>query len=461
MKSIQTLRVPHTLVLLFGMMVLAYAAAWLLPSGAYETVVNEQGASQVVFGSYQVLSDQTKPAPSVLFTSIPRAMADAQGIIFFVLLIGGALAVLRASGAIDAAFGLLLQHFGSRPALLVLIGMSAFLLGSTTIGMAEEYVALIPILLTLCVAMRMDTISAVAIIIVGSGIGYGMAVMNPFTVLIAQDIAELQPTSGWELRTALTLPFLAIGFHHVWRYTQAVQRDPTASLVHDIAEAQPPALVAHPTLERKHVLVLLVTVATLVLVVWGIAQHGWYFVEMGAVFCALALLVALISGQGLDDTAKNFMRGASDLAGTAMLIGFARAISVILEDGQVLHTLVHVLSAPLTQVGPHLSAVGMLLFQSVLNFFVPSGSGQAYVTMPLMAPMADLVGVSRQVAVLAFQMGDGFMNMIVPTNAILMGILGICGIPYDRWFRFIAPLILKLLVAGSITLMLAVSFGYT
>jgi uncharacterized ion transporter superfamily protein YfcC len=195
-------------------------------------------------------------------------------------------------------------------------------------------------------------------------------------------------------------------------------------------------------------------------VVWGIKAHQWYFVELGAVFVALAIAVGLLARMPFDDMAVNFIRGAGELIGTALLVGFARSIEITLSDGQVLHTIVHGLSQPLLAVGAELSAVGMLFIQSVLNFFIPSGSGQAYVTMPLMAPISDIVGVSRQVAVLAYQMGDGFMNIIVPTNAVLMGILGICGIPYGRWFRFVWPLMVQLLIAGSITIVIAVLIGY-
>jgi uncharacterized ion transporter superfamily protein YfcC len=161
-----------------------------------------------------------------------------------------------------------------------------------------------------------------------------------------------------------------------------------------------------------------------------------------------------------DEMARQFSLGAAELTGTALLIGFARAIELMLSDGQVLHTIVHALATPLQAVGGEWSAVGMLAIQSMLNFFIPSGSGQAYVTMPLMAPIADLVGVSRQVAVLAYQMGDGFMNIIVPTNAVLMGMLGICGIPYGRWLRFVAPLVAQFLLAGALAIVLAVTLGY-
>ena len=168
----------------------------------------------------------------------------------------------------------------------------------------------------------------------------------------------------------------------------------------------------------------------------------------------------IISKISPDKTAATFVLGAAELTGTALLIGFARSIALILEDGQVLHTIVHYLSIPLQQSGAELSSIGMYFIQSIMNFFIPSGSGQAYVTMPLMAPIADLTGVSRQIAVLAYQFGDGFTNMLVPTNAVLMGILGIAGIPYDRWFRFIIGLMIKLWILGSIALVVAVWIEY-
>ena len=457
MKSI---RVPHTLVLLFSMMVLAYIATWFLPAGTFDMQVSEHGHEVVVPGTFHLLDDQPRLAPWALFTAIPRALADAQGIIFFLFLIGGSLAVLRSTGAIDAFLGKVLNRFSHRPALLIFMGMFAFMAGSATIGMAEEYIPLVAILITLCVALRMDTVAAVGIMVVGYGIGYGVAVINPFTVLVAQGVAELPPASGWQFRLALFLPFFAIGFHHVWSYAKKVRANPAFSLVHDVPEAQPPQSTDYPPLTARRLAILLITLGLLVVLVWGIAKYEWYFTELGAAFVVLAIITTFIAGQTLDDAARTFAAGAAELTSTALLIGFARGIALILEDAQVLHTIVNALSQPLTMVGAEISAVGMLIIQSILNFFVPSGSGQAYVAMPLMAPISDIVGVSRQVAVLAYQMGDGFMNMIVPTNAVLMGILGMCGIPYDRWFRFIWPLILKVTAAGALTIVIAVMIGY-
>jgi len=195
--------------------------------------------------------------------------------------------------------------------------------------------------------------------------------------------------------------------------------------------------------------------------VYGIRYHGWYLTELGAAFLILGIVAALIGRIGPSLMAKEFVIGARELTETALLVGVARGIALIMEDGEILHTIVNALSVPLGMVGPELSAVGMMIMQTILNLFVPSGSGQAFVTMPLMAPLSDLLGVSRQIAVQAFLFGDGFANMIVPTNAVLMGILGMAGVPYDRWFRFCFPLLLKLLAFAALCMVGMVMFGFS
>jgi uncharacterized ion transporter superfamily protein YfcC len=453
------LRVPDTLVLLFAMMIVALLATWLLPQGQYATTLTEAGRQMVVPGTYAAIPDARMLMPWELLTVVPRALADAQDIIFFVLIVGGAIRVLRASGTIDAVLAAVLRRIGHSPGLLIILGMAVFAAGSSTLGMAEEYIPLAIVLIALCVAMGMDSVTAIGIMVCGYGIGFGVAALNPFTVLVAQRVAELPPASGLGFRLALFVPFLAIGIHHVWRYARRVQADPANSLVHDVAAAQHAAAQEHAGLSRRHVVVVMLTIAALGAMVFGIALLHWYILELGAIFLALAILAGLSGGLGADGTAKRFAEGAAELAGTALLIGFARSIALILEDGQVLHTIVYGLSAPLQFLGAELAAIGMLLIQTLINLFIPSGSGQAYVTMPLMAPIGDLVGISRQTAVLAYQFGDGFANMIVPTNPVLMGILGIAGIPYDRWLRFIWPLMLKLLLAGAAVLVIAVAVG--
>jgi uncharacterized ion transporter superfamily protein YfcC len=453
------IRVPHTLVLLFAIMVLAWASTWLLPQGQFETVENDKGQSLVVPGTYAQAEERVRLSPAALFTVVPRALAASQDIIFFVLLVGGAISVLRATGMIDAMLGTILRRVGHSPGLLISIGIIVFAAGSSAIGVAEEYIPFAAMLIALCLAMRMDVMTAIGIIVVGYGIGYGVAVLNPFTVQVAQGVAGLELTSGRGYRLALFLPFVAIGIHHVYSYARRVAADPSSSLMAGIEPVHLPP-TEYPPLDGRRLIIFLLVLAVLGLMVWGIVYRDWYLIELGALFLGLALVAGLVGKLGADGTAKHFATGAAELATTALLIGFARSIALLLEDGMVLHTIVDAMAGPLQMVGAHAAAVGMMLMQTVLNFFIPSGSGQAFVTMPIMAPLGDVVGVSRQISVLAFQFGDGLANMIVPTNIVLMSILGIAGIPYDRWFRFIAPLMLKLLAAAAVAMVVAVSIGY-
>ncbi len=456
------LKVPHTLVLLFMMMIVALLATYVVPQGIFE-VANEDGRDVIVPGSYQPLEDPSYLKPWHLFTVVPRALADSQAIIFFIFIIGGALAVAKSTGAFDAFIGKLLQKFSDNYQWLIFIPMLLFSLASGTIGMAEEYIPFVSILIAMALALQLDAITAIGIMVVGYGIGYGVAAINPFTVMIAQDVAQLKPTSGLWYRLVLFIPFFVVGFLHVRSYALKVKKDPQTSLMTGVDSSIHQASASYPSFSRSHLLILTATALSIAVIVYGISEVSgwhWYLIEIGAVFLVLTLVVMVIGKIKPDKAATTFIQGAAELTGTALLIGFARSIALILEDGQVLHTIVHYLSIPLQSVGSEFSAVGMYFIQSVLNFFVPSGSGQAYVTMPLMAPIADLTGVSRQIAVLAYQFGDGFTNMLVPTNAVLMGILGIAEIPYDRWFRFIIGLMVKLWIIGALALMVAVWIGY-
>ena len=462
-------KVPHTLVILFGMVILAQGLSYLLPAGSFERVENAAGRLQVVPGSFQFTPDAPALSPWASLTAIPKGMSAASGIIFFVFIIGGAFAVLRATGAVDAGMGTLLRRWGDRPFWLVAGGITIFAIGSSTIGFGEEYFPFVPVMITLSLALGYDRVTAVGIIMVGYGVGYGAALINPFTVLIAQDIAGLQPASGLWYRLVLMAVFLPIGIHHVWSYAKKVGRDPAASLVADVSVPEDASISSggdgenaadHPPMTSTHKLVLAAVGISQLVLVYGLSQWGWYLVEMQAVFVALTVVIAVIARMSPDRTAVEFGAGAASLTSTALLIGVARGIQIVLAEGGIVDTMVHAISLPLQQLPAALSAVGMFFVQSLANFFIPSGSGQAYVTMPIMAPLADLVGVTRQVAVLAYQFGDGFSNILVPTQAVIVGALAMASVPYDRWLRFILPFMVKIWIVGSIALAVAVLIGY-
>lgn len=457
----ETFKVPHTLILLLSMMAVAYAATWLIPQGFFETTTLENGRQAIVAGTFTIAEEQTRLSPMDFFVAIPRAFAAAQDIIFFVFIVGGVLAIARATGTIDALIGRMLERFGHNPQLLIFMVVFTFAMASGAIGAAGEYIPFVLILVGLCKAMRLDAMTAVGMIIAGYGIGYGVSAFNPFTVMVAQQVADIPLYSGIEVRLAIFLPFVLIGFHHVWRYARNVQADPASSMTTDLPCPLGGAETGnYPELKFRHTLILLGLVATIAIAIWGISWKGWYLYELGALFVMWGMFTAIVGRLSADTAANQFIVGVQELATTAILIGVARGIALIMEDGQILHTLVYAMSYPLSYLGAELAAVGMFFIQSTLNLFIPSGSGQAYVTMPLMAPVGDLIGVNRQISVLAYQFGDGFSNMIIPTNAVLMGIIGMAGIPYHLWFKFCFPLILKLTLAASIVLVLAVIFDY-
>lgn len=457
----QKIKIPHTLVLLLYIMIAALIMTWVIPAGEFERSVNELGQTVVQPGTYSVLAEQTTLSPLTLFTVIPQAMGDAQAVIFFVLLIGGVMGILRATGMLDAIIGVLLKRFANNTGWLIFGGMLTFGVFSALIGVAEEYLIFVAMLVALCRALRLDSMTAMGILIGGYAIGYGLALFNPFTLLIAQAVAEVPPASGLWYRLLLWPVLFGIAFHHVYRYAKRVKADPNQSLMADIEAAQEPTKEQqYPALTGRHRLILVAFVAVLGVLVWGIKEHGWYLVELSALFLGFGLFTALVSRMDTTTAANEFITGAAELTSTALLIGFARSIAMILEQGQVLDTVIYYLAMPVEAFGTHFGAVAMLAIQSILNFFIPSGSGQAFVSMPIMVPIADTVGIGRQLTVLAFQMGDGLMNMIVPTNPVLMGILGLAGIPYARWVKFAGPLLLKLLLACSGAMIVGVIIGY-
>jgi uncharacterized ion transporter superfamily protein YfcC len=348
-------------------------------------------------------------------------------------------------------------------------GTALFAFGSSTVGFGEEYYPFVPVLVSLCIALGYDRLTAIGIIMIGYGAGFGAALINPFTTLIAQDIAGLEPASGLWYRLVLFFIFVPIGIHHVWSYAKKIARDPSASLVADVSVSDGAAIpsgqeevalgdLAPMTNVQK--LIMTAVGAAMVLLIYGMSVWKWGLFEMQGLFAGLTLMIAIIARMSPDRTAVEFSKGAGSLTSVALLIGVARAIQVVLDEGGVVDTMVYGISVPIQELPGAASAVGMFFVQSIVNFFIPSGSGQAYVTMPIMAPLADLVGVSRQVAVLAFQFGDGFSNILIPTQYVLVGILAMAEVPYDRWLRFILPFMVKIAIAGSIALAVAVLIGY-
>ena len=471
-------RAPDTTLILFGIIVLAALMTWMVPPGEYardEIEVEGVGTREVVVpGSYERLVREGGDLGARVVHTVAMIVKapilgfideDAAPIIAFVLLVGGAFAVLTETGAVDAALRRVVVGAERSPlldVLLIPLFMALFSLGGAVFGMSEETIPFVLIFVPLALALGYDAITGAAIPFLGSAAGFAAAFLNPFTVGVAQGIAGVALFSGAGFRVGLWVVVTAVVTGFVLWHARRVRRDATRSPMHGLdVEGQARALEAEgEAFTGRHAAVLVAFAAGIVALVAGVLTAGWYIVEIAALFVALAAILGAVGGLGGNGTAKAFMAGVRDLAPTAVIIGLARGILIVLQDGQVVDTILNALASGLGGAGSTVAASAMFGVQTAINFFVPSGSGQAALTMPLMAPLADLVGVTRQTAVLAFQMGDGFTNMIIPTSPVLMGVLSLARVPWPTWARWILPLQIGLFVLGVVALVIAVAAGY-
>lgn len=454
-------RVPHTYVLLVGLIALAAVATWIVPAGSYDRVV-ERGREIVDPLSYHRV--EGRPAgPGAFFLAFPRGLLEVSGIVFYIFIIGGAFGVLEATGVVRDGVRSLVRRLGGRKALVVPLLAAVFALGGGTIGIAEETLVFLPALLVLARSLGYDSLVAGGIALVGANAGFASAFMNPFTVGVAQGIVGLPLFSGlgfrlalWAVMTAVTVVFLA-------RYARRVAARPETSPMYELDRARGPlSEAAGPEAANgRYPLVLAALLAALALLVVGALAWGWGILELSGLFFGLALVAGPLGGLSLDGTVKSFVQGAAGITYAALIVGLARGTLVVLRDAAVLDTVTHALVAAIRGWSSWLCALGIYAVQNVLNFFVPSGSGQAAVSMPILAPLGDLVGVTRQTNVLAYQLGNGLTNVFVPTQGYFMAALGILRIPWTVWVRWLLPLLLIWLVvgAGAVVLASLIRFG--
>lgn len=471
-------RTLDTALLIFGIIALAAVLTWIVPAGAYEKASIEVpgvGAREVVVpGSFQPLPDAEPQGPAAVLLAPIRGIVAAADIIAFVLLVGGAFAVLQRTGAVDAGLRRLVAaaRDSRRLEALIIPGfMVLFSIGGAIFGMAEETIPFVLIFVPLARSLGYDAVVGVAIPFVGSQAGFAAAFLNPFTIGVAQGIADVPLFSGIALRAVVWMIVTGVAVAFVVRYARRVKADPSRSVLAGREEEEEGAAVGSPSpaqtglagagpLSTRHAAVLVTFAAGIGLLVFGVLRWGWYIEEIAALFVGVGIGVGVVGGLRPSAVSRGFMQGARDLVATAIIIGLARGILVVLEDGQVIDTLLHAMASVVGDLGAVGSAWSMFAVQTGLNFFVPSGSGQAALTMPIMAPLADLVGVSRQIAVLAYQLGDGFTNLIIPTNAVLIGAITLGGVPWERWARWMLPLQGVFVVIGLAALAVAVAIGY-
>jgi uncharacterized ion transporter superfamily protein YfcC len=480
-SSVTPLRVPDTFVILFFVALAAWIATWLVPSGQF---TDTEGT--VALSSFAGAGRQ--PAPlfgtggevgflNFLFEGLVTGDRNSAtvGLLAFLLIVGGAFGIIMRTGAMEAAMKSVIARPSTQGDLMMPALFVLFSLGGAVFGMGEEAIVFVMILLPAFSRAGYDSITVLLVTYVATQIGFATSWMNPFSVVVAQGIAGVDVMSGAGYRVVMWTIFTAIGATLTLLYARRVRLKPQSSPAfasdHWLRDSD------HEALENQrfsigHGLILITLLAGLGWVAWGVAVHQYYFPELAAQFFAIGLVSAIIAcvfglnGLGLNGCAEAFRDGAVQLAPVALIIAFAKGIVLLLGgddagEPSVLNSALFVMASATAGLPPQVAGIGMLVLQAVVNVFVVSGSGQAALTMPLMAPLSDLVGLERQTAILCFQLGDGLMNLIVPSSGALMGCLAAARVDWGLWLRFIWGWVLAALGLGIVFVIIAVQTGYS
>lgn len=460
-------RIPHTFTIVFALIVFAAVLTWVVPAGEFvrETIdVNGSSREVVVNNSFHY----TERAPQTwqVFSALFNGFVDKADIIIFILMVGGAFWILNNSHAIDVGVMAFLRwvkrlsrykiikKLGVENIIITLV-MLLFSLFGAVFGMSEETIAFVVVFIPLAIQMGYDSIVGVCMCYVAAHVGFAGAMLNPFTIGIAQGIADLPLFSGLEYRLFCWVVLTIVGIAFVLWYARRVKVRPESSPVYKLDDYWRSRMESseESRLSVRQILILVLFFVTIVALVVGVLKFGWYIEEISALFLAMGILAGIIDHQGADDIAKLFLAGCKDILSAALVVGLASGIIFILKDGCVIDTILYGLTRSLAQVGDVVSLGAMYVFQTLLNVVMPSGSAKAALTMPIMAQFADLIDVSRQTTVLAFQFGDGFTNMLTPTSGVLIGVLGMARIPYGTWLKWVWKFIVALIVLGFILML--------
>jgi uncharacterized ion transporter superfamily protein YfcC len=455
----------NTLFMIFAMVVAVAALTWIIPGGEYKReLVGDK--TLVIAGTFAGVESHPQGLGAVL-TAPLKGFMEAAKIIGFCFIIGGIFTIIQNTGAITAGVNWMAWYFSHKPHMqkfFIPATMTLFSVAGTTFGMCEETMLFVPLFMLLAISLGYDSLVGTAIPFLGAAAGFAGAVINPFTLGIAQEIAQLQPISGWEYR--LLIWFLSTLFMiiFVMRYAKKVKANPRISPVYEIDRKRGLNLESSSTervhMERRHLRVLLAFLLALMLLVFGVIQYKWGIIEMSALFLGLGIVAGIVGRLSTGEITESFKAGAKDMMGVALIIACARAILVVANDGKILDVMLYQLGGLISHLPRVVAAQAMFVTQGIINFFVHSGSGQAALTMPIMAPLADVLGFTRQTAVLAFVFGEGWINPILPTSGVTMGVLGLAGIPWEKWAKWLLPIQIFFFILALLLLIPPVIFNF-
>ncbi len=457
-KAKKAFKMPHTLVIIFVIILAAVVLTWLIPSGEYVRVEDAATGKKLIDPSSFHLVESTPVTPWAIMDYVVTGFSKSIDLILVILFAGGAFHMVTESGALQASVAKVARRFSSRLYIFIPILTLVFTAIGTSQGV-NLFIPFVPITLMLSYALGLDSIVGVGIILLGGAIGFSTGTLQINTTLVAQEIAGLQPYSGIGYRFVCLVVFYVITNAYLIRYAMKIQKDPQLSPMYELDQQNEMKnnadLDSFGTMTWRRWAILAVVVGALGLIVYGGLNLDWEMANFAAMFLWLTVIVGLLDKKGPSAIAKGLVVGCKTMLGAALIIGLARAIAAVLSAGGIIDTIVYAMAGVLNVVPSFLQAPVMFLLNIVINCFITSGSGQAAVVMPLFLPVADLVGMTRQTAILAFNFGDGFCNYVLPTSTALMGLIGAANVPYDKWMKFMWKLFLIWCVTGCVLVSIA------
>jgi len=457
------LKIPHPYTLIFFLIIFIAILTYIVPAGEFDRYKDKDGRNLVKAGSYHTVKKNPQGVPGVLMSLI-KGIEDASAVVGFVLVIGGAFGIISATGAIEGGLNRAVESLKGKEMLIIPVSIILFSLGGTTFGMCEETIPLFMIFIPLCMAMGYDSMTGFLIVFMGPSAGCASSTLNPFSVGIAQAIAEIPPGTGINYRVIQFIIYTAITVIFVMCYAHRVKKNPEKSVVYEIDKINRNLFLGKigssenmVVFTGRHALIISIFITGMIFMVWGLLVKKWYIEEVSMVFLGIAILSGIIAGFTQDRMAESFVAGCKDFTYAAVIIGLARGVLIVAKDGKIIDTILFSSATLLAGLPKPLFVTLMLFTQNIIAFLVPSSSGLASLTIPVLAPLGDLLHIHRDIIVTAYQYGGGITGMISPTTGTLMAGLSIAKIPWNKWAYFILPVLIFYWLIAVIFLIVGLS----
>ena len=462
MKKKKELKALNPMLFLVAIMLIVTVASYIVPVGSYDRVMVD-GQEIVDPESYHSV-ERSPITPFNLLVSVTLGMQRGSAIIFFLLIIGAMFAILDGTGAINAGMTNIVRAMKGKEFLMIPVCMIVFGMGSAFCANFEEFLAFVPLVLACCLTMGFDSLTAVGIIFCAAAAGYGGAITNAFTTGIAQSIAGLPMFSGMGLRIAVFVVLLTVSIIYVTWHALRVKKNPQLSSTYemDLVTAKNVALNVDNSvpLTTRQKIVLVIFVGGIAFTVYGIIVKGYYIDELAGIFLAIGIIGGLVGGLRPGEICEHFEKGCVNMLFPCLMVGLANSVIILLEQSNMMDSIIHLLASALNGLSPMLTAFGMFITTDLFNVLIPSGSGKAAIVMPIMVPLADMMDITRQTSVLAFQLGDAFTNVMAPTGGEILAALAMCGgVSFKKWMKYLLPLFIAWWIVAFIFLAIAVQTG--